>query len=155
MLDLYPRIHLEEVELTVGVSQELEGRETLVADRLRSGNHLGTEFLARLVGEPWALLDYLLVPPLNRAESLAEVNRIGAISQHLELDVLRAIDVLLDEHPVVTEGRECPTLTQPQGRFELVPRAHHLHAYSTTPGGSLNHHRVADFLCYVERLRLV
>jgi hypothetical protein len=51
------------------------------------------------------LLDHLLVAALDRAFALMQVHHVAVrIAQHLDLDVARALDELLDEHPVVAEA---------------------------------------------------
>ena len=53
-----------------------------------------------------AFLEQLLVPPLDRALALAEVHdRAVMIAEHLELDVARVLDVLLDVDVADAEGR--------------------------------------------------
>ena len=51
-------------------------------------------------------LEQLLVPPLDRALALAEVDhRAVMIAEHLELDVARVLDVLLDVDVADAERR--------------------------------------------------
>jgi hypothetical protein len=55
------------------------------------------------------LLDHLLVAALDRALALAEVDDVAVlVGQHLDLDVARLLDELLDEHAVVAEGSSAP-----------------------------------------------
>jgi hypothetical protein len=51
------------------------------------------------------LLEHLLVAPLQRAVALAEMHAFAlAVAQHLDLDVARPAEVLLDIDRVVAEG---------------------------------------------------
>ena len=68
----------------------------------------GAHLPAHLFGERRRrrLLDQLLVPPLNRALALAEVNQVAeVVAQDLELDVPRRLDVLLDVDVADAERR--------------------------------------------------
>ena len=83
---------------------------------------------------------------LDRAESLAEVNRLAAITQNLELDVLGVTDELLKEDSIIAECRCCPTLTEPQRRLKVFLCPYYLHPDSTTSRGSFDDKRETD-LC--------
>ena len=76
MLDLQPRVELEEVE-ALAVQHELGGPGVLVPDGAREGDgrlaHRGTQALVERGGG--ALLEHLLVAALDRAVALAEVDR--------------------------------------------------------------------------------
>src|SRR2546430_17721334 len=90
MLDLEPRVHLEEVELAAHVDEELHGARVHVAGRAGHPTRRLTEALAqRRVHEGRRrFLDELLVATLDRALALAEVDHVTvAIGEHLNLDV--------------------------------------------------------------------
>ena len=70
--------------------------------------------------------------------------RLRAVAENLEFDVLGAFDELLDEDPVITEGRERSALAESQCGFELIRGIHHLNPDATATGRGLDHHRVAD-----------
>src|SRR5438552_13517653 len=78
MLDLEPRVHLEEVELAAHVDEELHGARVHVAGRAGHPTRRLTEALAqRRVHEGRRrFLDELLVPALDRALALAEVDHV-------------------------------------------------------------------------------
>ena len=42
--------------------------------------------------------------PLDGTEALAEMNGVFPVGQHLEFHVLRTLNVLLNENPLVAEG---------------------------------------------------
>src|SRR5207342_2090721 len=76
-------------------------------------------------------LDELLMPALNRALALAEVNHVAVvIAQHLDLDVTRRLDVLLEIH-VADAERGLDLAHRGLDRLrKLVPRSDDAHAAS-------------------------
>ena len=111
VLDLQPRVHLEEVEAAVLADDELDRAGRLVVDRLRERDRLLAHRPARRVVEERArrLLDHLLVAALDRALALPQVDAVPVrIAEHLDLDVARLLDELLDEDAVVAEARRAP-----------------------------------------------
>ena len=108
MLDLKPRIHLEEIEVAILVDDELDGAGGIVADGLGERHRLRPHRRAGLgVDErAWRLFDHLLVAALDRAFALAEMDDVAVlVAKHLDLDVARLLDIFLDEHAVVAEAR--------------------------------------------------
>ena len=99
MLDLDSRVHLEEEEIAVPIEQALDSARADVADGLGSRDRHRTHPRPQLLvdGRRRGLLDDLLMPALQRAIALAEMHR-GAVrvGHHLDLDVPRILDVLLD-----------------------------------------------------------
>jgi hypothetical protein len=107
VLDLQPGVHLQEVEALVLADHELHRAGALVLDRLGQRHGLFAHRLARGLADEGRrrLLDDLLVAALDRALPLVQVDHIAVrIAQHLDLDVARALDELLDEHPVVAKA---------------------------------------------------
>ena len=101
-----------------------------------------------------ALLDQLLVPPLDRAVALAQVDHpAGAVAHDLDLDVARLGQVLLDVHRAVAERRQRLVLGQPEALGELLGVLRDPHALPAPAGGGLDDDREADLLR--ERQRLV
>ena len=108
MLDLEPRVHLEEVELPLAIHEELHRPRVDVAHgggeparRLaHAAPHVGLHERRR------ALLHQLLVAALDGALALPEMHD-GAVGvgEHLDLDVPRLRDVPLDVDGGVAEGR--------------------------------------------------
>ena len=99
MLDLEARVDLEEVEVARRVHQELEGSGVRVLHRAGGVDDGAAQLAAQLLGERRRrrLFDELLVPPLDRALALAEVHHVAVmVAEHLDLDVARRLDVLLD-----------------------------------------------------------
>ncbi len=93
MLDLNPGIHLQKEELARIVQQEFDRSGADIVDRFgrrhRRLSHRRTQVFVD--GGARALLQHLLVAALNRALTLAEVNRIAmTIGQDLNLNVATA-----------------------------------------------------------------
>src|SRR3546814_1288785 len=144
---LNSRTHFKKVEVLILIDDKLDRAGRDVVDRLRQGHRLGAHGGAGLGVEEGRrrLLHHLLVATLDRALALAEVQG-GAVpvGPHLNLDVARLLDVLLDAHALVAEagarlvaGR-APALAPPG----LASSA--THALSAAAGGRLAHHRVAE-----------
>jgi hypothetical protein len=92
------------------------------------------------------LLDDLLVAALDRAFALAEIDDVAVlVAQHLDLDVARIGDELLDEDAVVAEGGAASTCA---GEALAPPRRRRgdAHALAAAAGRGLDHHRVADLV---------
>jgi hypothetical protein len=90
VLDLEPRVHLEERERATVVEQELARPGALVADGARQGERRVAHALAkgRVHRRRARLLEDLLVAPLERAIALAEMDTVPvSIEQDLDLDV--------------------------------------------------------------------
>ena len=66
------------------------------------------------------------------------------VGQHLDLDVARLADELLEEHPIVAErgARLAPRALERLAQIALVERD--AHALAAAAGRRLDHHRVAD-----------
>ena len=91
VLDLQPRVHLQEVELPSGSSRNSTGAGALVADRAPLRSPRPPSFArAGVVSGRRRLLDDLLVTALHRAVALAQVHDVAGVGDHLELDVPRA-----------------------------------------------------------------
>ena len=77
VLDLDARVHLEEEELAMAVEQALDRAGADVADRARGLDRHRSHARAQLGrdGRRGRLLEHLLVPALERAVALAEVDR--------------------------------------------------------------------------------
>ena len=110
MLDLQPRIHLDEVEPAVFV-QELEGSRPAVADLAACRDASRAHRLAHFRVDPGSrsLFEHFLVPALHRAVALAEMHDVAVgIGKDLELDVPRVLEILLEVDGVVAERRAGP-----------------------------------------------
>ncbi len=148
VLHLQPGVHLQEEELVraVGGDDALDGARADVPDRA-CGLHSGpSHALARVRVEQRrrCLLDDLLVPPLQAALPLTEVQAVTVgVGEHLDLDVPRRGDEPLDEQPVVAER---PARLAPRRLHRLrkaLGGGHHPHPLAATTGRRLQQHRIA------------
>ena len=95
MLDLDARVHLEEIEVALGIDEELDRAGADVVDGLGRLHGDPAHGLARLRVERGRgrLLDHLLVAALDRALALVDVNDVAVlVAEHLHLDVARRVD---------------------------------------------------------------
>ena len=97
MLDLHPRVHLDEVELVL-LEQELERAGAAIADLAAGlGAALADARLrSRIDQRCRRFFDDLLMAPLHRAVAVAQVHRVLVlVGQHLDLDVARILQKFL------------------------------------------------------------
>ena len=148
VLDLQPRVHLDEEELVgaVGRDEELDGAGAAVVDARggRAGGGAEARAGRGVDDRRRRLFDDLLVAALQRALALAEVDD-GAVrvGEHLHLDVARALDEPLEQQRVVAErgGRDAARGRERLG--QLGRRAHDLHALAAAARGGLDQQREA------------
>ena len=108
MLDLQPRIHFQKVEAAILPGDEFDGAGAVVSDGLGERDRLLAHLLARGFVEQRArrFLDHFLIAALDRAFALAEIDDVAVlVAKHLDFDVARIGDELLDEDAVVAEAR--------------------------------------------------
>ena len=93
------------------------------------------------------LLDDLLVAALDGAVALEEVHDVAVrVAEHLDLDVARPDDRLLEVDGVVAEGALGLALRALVGGDELGLVVDEAHALAAAAGRGLEHHREADLL---------
>ena len=158
MLDLQPRVHLQEVEALVLSGDELDRAGAVVADGYSQRDRLLAHFLAGRFVEQRArrFLDDFLVAALDRAFALAEIDDMAVlVAQHLDLDMARIGDEFLDEDAVVAEARFCFRAGAGKSVFHLGAAMGDAHALAAAAGGGLDHHRIADLVGDLDRLLVV
>mmetsp|Transcript_17240 Transcript_17240/g.49837 ORF Transcript_17240/g.49837 Transcript_17240/m.49837 type:complete len:240 (+) Transcript_17240:2409-3128(+) len=111
VLDLHPRVDLHEDETRVGIAQlagdhELHGAHTPVPAALHKAHRaIGDPFPELWVHPRGRHLHDFLISQLHAAIPLEEVGDAALpIGNHLDLDVLRVLEELLEEDRAVTEG---------------------------------------------------
>ena len=107
VLDLDPRVHFDEVELSVGREQKLDRADIGVANDLRRAHRSLAHFFAQALGHygAWRFFEDLLMAPLDRAVALAEMDDVAiVVGQDLEFDVARMLEVLLEIHGARAES---------------------------------------------------
>ena len=113
VLDLDARVHLQEVVRPVRSEQPLDRPGRAVADRSCRVDCDRADPRPELVVHSGRrrLLHELLMPPLDRAVALAEVDDVPVVvGEHLHLDVARVVEVALDVH-----GRRRRSTPRPPG----------------------------------------
>ncbi len=149
MLHLQARVHLQEVEALVLADHELHRARALVLHGLGQRHGLLAHRLARRLADEGRrrLLDHLLVAPLDRALALVQVDHVAVrIAQHLDLDVARLLDELLDEHAVVAEAVARLVAARGEALEGFLVVEGHAQALAAAAGRGLDHHGVADVL---------
>ena len=155
MLDLDPAVDLDEVELAGGIDEELERAEVLVTGSDgRSQRPLAQVGACRGAQRGRrALLEDLLVAPLDRAVALAEVHAVTEpVDGDLDLDVAVLLDPLLEVERLVVERGARLGAADLEHALELARRADHAHALAAAPGRWLDEDRVADPVGFVHRV---
>ena len=146
MLDLDPRVHLDEIESAVLV-EEFDGADAEIFEFAHGHGHGLADRLALRAVEcgGGALLQDLLVAALQRAVALAEMDGAAlAVAQHLDLDVAGTLEILLEIDGVVTE---CGLGLGARGRErhrEISFAVRDLHAAPAATGRRLHQHGKAD-----------
>src|SRR5262245_51716404 len=93
---------------------------------------------------------------LDGALALAQMDDVTVmVSDDLELDVPRALEVVLDVHIAVAEGGFCFSLRGPQGMSQLASVADNAHAATSPTGDGLDDDRKPDVLDDFERMLFV
>jgi hypothetical protein len=149
VLDLEPGVHLEEEVLgrPVGGDDELDGAgaDVTAGERRPDGRGAHRLALRRRQQRGRRLLDHLLVPPLEAALALAEVDAAAvAVGEHLDLDVPRAPDVPLEQQLAVPERGHGLAAGRGDGGRELARRVDAAHALAAAARGRLEQHREPD-----------
>ena len=111
MFDLQPGVHFHEpdaigTQAFRGVSDELDRTRTDISDRLRRLHCRRAERLTRhfVHTRGRRFLDHLLVTALERTIPLEQMDDIAmGVAEHLHLDMARAQNIFLDQHPVIAE----------------------------------------------------
>jgi hypothetical protein len=86
------------------------------------------------------------VAPLDGAFALVQVDHVAVrVAQHLDLDVARLLDELLDEDAVVAKLLRASFWQAAKPQRLLVVEGH-AQALAAAAGAGLDHHRVADAL---------
>ena len=148
MLDLKARVHLQEIEAALAIDDELHGAgPTRTPPRGRARRPCSPIARAgvRVDERRRRLLDDLLVPALDRALALAEVQGISVSSASTWISMWRGSSMYRSmKQAVVAEARTrlAPRALEPLATFGVV--AGDPHPLAAAPGAGFEHHRVAD-----------
>ena len=147
MLDLDSGVHLEEVELALGVEKELDRAGADVVHGF-GGAHRGLAHApaeVRVDDRRGRFLDDFLVASLKRALPFPERDDPPVpVAQDLDLDVARSLDEALDVDGRVVEAGAGFGGGATERGLEFLLFAHQAHALAAAAGRGLEHHRIAD-----------
>ncbi len=150
MLDLNARVDLDKVNpVQLRVHQKFDGAHVVVAHGPADAQRVLVEQMPLMVGQIQGRrhLHHLLKPPLHRAVALVEVHQVAVLVAHeLHLNVLGALDELLQKHGIVAEGIERLVARLEEALFQLLIVADDAHSPTPPAAGGLQHHGVADAL---------
>src|SRR3954469_4551793 len=157
VLDLDARVHLDEVKLAVLV-EEFESPDAAVGDfagRLDAAFADLVAQLGRQIGRRGLLHD-LLMPTLQGAVAFAQVHRVLVrVGEHLDLDVPRALEVLLQVHHRIGERGLRLGAGHVDGVNERRFGVHDAHAAAAAAARGLDDHGVADLARHAHDLLAV
>lgn len=141
VLDLDPRVHLDEDVLPGTVDQELDRPRTAVADPSGEGYGVGAQAVPDLRCQPLGgcHFDHLLVASLDGAVAFVQMHHVAVrVGEDLDLDVPGFDHRALDEDGRISEGG----LRFPGGRLdglaELGRVVHATHAAASAAGHGLD-----------------
>ena len=158
MLDLQPRVHLQEEEALVLAGDEFDGAGGIVIDGFCQCDRLLAHQAAGGLVEQRRrrFLDHLLIAALDRTFAFAEIDHVAVlVAQHLDFDVAGIDDEFLDEDAVVAERRFGFGLGQAKAFGDFGGRMRDPHALAAAAGGSLDHHGIADLVGDLDRVLFV
>src|SRR2546422_1025205 len=158
MLHLDAGVHLHEVEVAALVEEKLDGPDVVVADLLHRLDGDAAHPLPQLVVQRrrGALFQHLLVPALDRARALAQMDDVAVlVRDDLDLDVARPLHVALDVHVSIAEGGERLRRGGAVHLRELLLLPDDLHPAPAASRGRLEDHRKADLLREPSQVALV
>ena len=155
MLHLETRVHFKEVEALIGARRhEFHGAGAVIVHGLGQGHGLFAHLLAgfRVEQRRWRFLDDFLIAALDRAFALNEVDTIAMlVAKHLDLDMARLKNELLDKDTVVPEGRFRLGLHGREALFDFLVIGRDPDALAAPARGRLDHDRITDFLGNLHR----
>ncbi|MNV30070.1 hypothetical protein D3C71_1213240 [compost metagenome] len=147
VFNLQAGVHFHEEEIAVRRGDELHRAGADVVDRAR-GIHRGLAHRRAPLGGHaggGGFFQHLLVTALHRAVALEQVDHVAVtVAEHLDLDMARALDILLHQHMRSAERRLCLALAAGQRVDEVRAGIHPAHALATATGAGLDQDRVAD-----------
>ena len=158
MLDLQPRVHLEEVEALVLAGDEFDRAGGIVVHGFRQRDRLLAHLAAGGLVEQRRrrLLDHLLIAALDRTFALAEIDHVAMlVAEHLDFDVAGIDDEFLDEDAVVAERGFGFGLGEIKTFGDFGRRMRDPHALAAAAGGRLDHHGIADLVGDLHRMLFV
>ena len=106
MLDLQPRVHLEEIEAFVLPGDKFDRTGVVVSDGFGKRDRLLAHLVARrwVKQRRWGFLNHFLITSLNRAFAFAEMNNVAVlVAKHLNFDMTGVGDEFLDKDALIAK----------------------------------------------------
>ena len=147
VLHLDPGVHLDEIEVAVGVQHELDGAGVLVVGRFGGGHGGRAHLLPQLGGQGAGgrLLQHLLVAALDGAVPLPQLDHMAHLVGHdLELDVLGVEDQLFQVHLAAAKAGHRLAAGLLKEGDQLVGLKDAAHPAPAAAGRGLDEDRIAD-----------
>ena len=147
MLHLQAGIHFQKIEISLRVEKELHCSGIPVARQLADAHrgfaHAPAQFVTD--GGRRAFLHHFLVPPLQRAFALAQVNQVAVpVAENLDFHVAGVLDVLFQVNRRIVESVLRLGARRAVGGFQFGFLADHPQSLAPPAGRGLQHHGVAD-----------
>ncbi len=136
MLDLEARVHLEKIEVLLLIEKKLQRSRADVTDRARAldGDASDAPPGAVIHSRRRRFFDDFLMASLDRAFPIVEMNDMAVIvGEHLDFDMPRFLDKLLDVRPSIAERRRCFRADGAKSRRDFTPRAHQSKPLAAAP----------------------
>ena len=145
VFNLNAGVHFEKIKLAAFVEQELARARIGVTGRASGAHRRLTHALSQLGRHRHTrrFLNHFLVAALHGTLPLTEREHVAVlVRQHLNLDVPRPLDVLLDVHRVVTKSVLGLTLGGIERADDFIRTPHDAHPLATTASRRLEQHRI-------------
>ena len=157
MLDLHPRVHLDEEELPVLIEElDRAGPDIAQFSHRLGDNPADALALLGVEGRGGALLPDFLVATLKRAVALAKMNGVALrVAEHLNLDVARLGEIFLEIDGIAAERGPGFDPGGVDRLRNVVGTPGDLHAAAPSARRSLDDHRIADRGCDLARFGFV
>src|SRR4029077_7270503 len=151
VLDLNSRVHFDEVELAgLGILKKLDRAGVDIVRRLSDPQRGTAQLRALLVGEEdgGGALDDLLIPPLDRAVALKQMDESTlTVAQDLHFGKARTAHQLLEVHLVVAERRFRLATGHGQHLCKLRIALNDSHAATASTPTGLEHDGETNLVC--------
>ena len=156
MLHLQSGVDLHEIEIAGGTDDELDRAGIGVVDGLAGLDGGGAHGCAQLGGDErrGRFFDDLLIASLGRALALIEVDHLARmVAEDLDLDMARALDIALQQHPILAESAARLALAGFQCGLKFGCGSDHTHALAAAAVGRLDHQRKTHALGFAREQR--
>ena len=141
MLDLDPRVDLDEIKSLLGINQKFDGTRVRVTGRLDQADGGFADVLPDRLWQVGSrrLFHELLMPTLQRAVAFPEMDDVAMlVGENLHFDMARILDELLEVDSRVVECFFSFGGSGGQAAFQRNVVAGHAHSLASPTGGCLH-----------------